>query len=73
MDNSTVIRNRTSYKMWESIYKMIDDKKVSTQSKIDFIFNLFSKRRLFGSQTAEDYSKESLDLVIKDQIYVKQN
>lgn len=58
------IRKRASYKKFETLYDSIKDKPIETQLTV--IYNLLDSYSAFGSQSAATYSKESLDLLLKD-------
>jgi hypothetical protein len=57
------IRKRKSYILFEKIATAIQNEPL--ENALDTIFSILD-RRYFGSQTASQYARESLDLLKKD-------
>lgn len=63
MNKETAIRKRKSYILFEKVATAI--KTEPLDKALDTVFSILD-RRYFGSQTASDFARESLDLLKKD-------
>lgn len=60
------IRNRRSYKYWKGFAKILNNCK-NTRERLLAVYRTLDSMKAFGSMTHADWSKQSLEQVIKDE------
>jgi hypothetical protein len=63
---AALVRRRKWYKRWEDLVELIEDEDATTVAIVRQVFGLIDGIKGFGSRTQADFSKESLDQVLKD-------
>ena len=64
--NEDKVRKRQSYVFWKGLVKFLN-RKPKTKTVLKKIHDIIDDKRGYGSETNSFYSKESLELLIKDE------